>query len=462
MEAHRLTSSGASPRVGLRDLLALAWPVVLSRSTQSVVGLCDALMSARLGDEALAAVTTGAINLFSLGVLPMGTVFIVQSFAAQLHGRGDLLAARRYGWYGLLLAATTLVLAVAATPFLGAGVHVFHFAPEVERSMTGYLHWRFWSLGPFVAMEALGNWFGGLGDTRVHMRGSVIVMIANVFLNWVLIFGNLGAPQMGVAGAALASGLSTCLGLGYMLLAFAAREREIAQGAAVAPRASEFLRMLRFGVPNGLNWFMEISAFTLFLNAVVSRLGTTVLAAMNAILQVNSISFMPAFGVASAGAVLVGQAIGRGERDDVPRLLRLSASVALTWQGCVGIAYFTLSKPIMGAFAAGASSDDLVRIGAGMLALSAAWQVFDALGLTVGEALRAAGDTAWCMWTRLVAAWTVFIPVAWWAIPVSGGGPSAAIGVTVFYLALLAMAFMWRFRSGAWRRIELVEPDPGP
>jgi MATE family multidrug resistance protein len=341
-------------------------------------------------------------------------------------------------------------------------VGVFHFAAGVEQSMTGYLQWRFWSIGPYVAMEALGNWFGGLGDTRVHMRGSILVMLANVFLNWVLIFGNLGAPRMGVEGAALASGLSTCLGLAYMLVVFAERERAVAAGAALAPRLAEFLRMLRFGIPNGLNWFMEIAAFTLFLNAVVSRLGTTVLAAMNAILQVNSISFMPAFGIASAGAVLVGQAIGRGEKDDVPRLLRLSASVALVWQGCVGILYFTLPKHLMSAFASGPGSHDLVRIGAGMLALSAAWQVFDALGLTVGEALRAAGDTAWCMWTRLVTAWTMFVPVAWWTITVRGGGPSAAIGVTVFYLALLAIAFVWRFRSGAWRRIELVEPDPAP
>lgn len=449
-------------RVGLRVLLTLAWPVVLSRSTQSVVGLCDALMSARLGDEALAAVTTGAINLFSLGMLAFGTVFIVQSFAAQLQGRGDLVAARRYGWYGLLLSALTTVCAVALTPFVGAGVGLFGFAPGVEQAMTGYLQWRFWSIGAMVAMEAVGNWFAGLGDTRVQMRGSVIVMVANVFLNWVLIFGNLGAPAMGVRGAALASGLSTCLGLAYVLMVFGAREREIAAGAPIAPRLSEFLRMLRFGIPNGLNWFMEIAAFTLFLNAMVSRLGTTVLAAMNSILQVNSIAFMPAFGVASAGAVLVGQAIGRGEKDDVPRLLKLSAGVAVVWQCCVGFVYFTLPGPIMGAFAAGESSDDLVRIGTGMLALSAAWQVFDALGLTVGEALRGAGDTAWCMWARLVAAWLVFVPVAWWALAVRDGGPSAAIGVTIFYLAVLAVAFVWRFRSGAWRRIELVEPEPAP
>jgi MATE family multidrug resistance protein len=446
--------------------MVLAWPVILSRSTQSVVGLCDALFSARLGDQALAAVTTGAINWYSVAILPMGTVFIVQSFAAQLQGRGDLAAARRYAGHALMLAGVTTVLAVAATPFIGAWLRVFRFSPGVHDDMTAYLQWRFWSIGPFIAVEALGNWFSGLGDTRVHMRASLLTMAVNVPLCWALVFGALGAPAMGVRGAALANGLATCVGLAYIAVVFARRQREIAPGEpwrpfAFGPRElAEFARMHRFGVPNGLNWFMEISAFTLFLNAVVARLGTTVLAAMNAILQINSIAFMPAFGLGSAGAVLVGQAIGRGDKDDVPRLLGLTARVALAWQVAVGLVYLVLARPIMRAFAGDMGSAELVTVGASMLALSSAWQVFDALGLTIGEALRAAGDTAWCMWTRLVSAWTVFVPVAWWVITVRHGGPLTAIGVTILYLAVLAAAFLWRFRSGAWRKIELVELEP--
>ena len=89
---------------GYRELAALAWPIVLARSAQSVIGFCDAAMVAPLGEEALAAATTGALNAFGLMSLPMGTVFIVQSYAAQLAGAGDLAGARRYAWYGLVVA----------------------------------------------------------------------------------------------------------------------------------------------------------------------------------------------------------------------------------------------------------------------------------------------------------------------------------------------------------------------
>jgi len=457
LEAHRLTR----PRGELlRELLLLAWPVILSRSTQAVVGLADALMCARLGDEALAAVTTGAIDLFAIAILPMGTAFIVQSFAAQLQGRGDLPGARRFGWYGLVLAGLTTIFALAATPFLRSTIARFGFAPGVTDLMGGYMEWRFWSIGAYVAVEALGNWFGGLGDTRVHMRASVLTMVINVLLNWVLIFGHWGVPAMGVRGAALASALATMAGLVFMLIAFLVHQRRIGEGRPLGLRRREFVRMLRFGVPNGINWFLEIAAFTLFLNAIVGKLGTASLAAMTVILQINSIAFMPAFGLASAGAVLVGQAIGRGEPEQVPRILRLTAGIAFIWMMFMGLVYFTIPGVIMSAFASGAASLELIAVGSVLLRWSAAWQAFDAFGITIGEALRAAGDTAWCMWLRLLSAWIVFLPLAWWWVTVKNGGPAGAIGAIVVYVALLSGAFVWRFRSGVWRRIELVEAEP--
>jgi multidrug resistance protein, MATE family len=446
-----------SPR--LRELLTLAWPVVLSRSTQSIVGLADALMIAPLGTDALAATTTGAINTFSIAMLPFGTAFIVSSFSAQLTGRGDLVAARRYGAYALVLGAVAQALVLCALPFVGTILGVFDYAPAVHREMTAYMAIRLGGIGLVIAMEALGNWFAGTGNTQVQMRASVVVMLANIFLNWVFIYGNLGAPPMGVAGAALASALAGGLGFAWVLAAFWKRQREIAGGAPWALKRAEFVRMLRFGFPNGVNWFMEISAFTLFLNALVAPLGTSVLAAMNVIMQINSVSFMPAFGLASAGAVLVGQAIGREKHDEAGSIVTLTAKVALTWQLTVGLVYFLFPGFLIGFFAPPTGGEELVRIGAVMLMVSAAWQAFDAIGMTVGEALRAAGDTTWLMWIRVGSAWVVFLPLAWLVVLRLDGGALGAIWCVVAWLALIGVAFVLRFRSGAWRHIRLIEPD---
>lgn len=445
----------------LRTLLVLAWPVVVARSSQAVIGFCDALMTSSLGEDELAAVTTGSLNAFALAILPMGIAFIVQSFAAQLRGKGDLVAAHRYGWYGLILSAIVAVVAVAAIPLVGPVLGLLDYEPAVHEHMSAYLAIRLLAIGPFVATEALGNWFGGLGNTRLHMIAGLTAMAFNVFLNWVLIYGNLGAPAMGVEGAAVASVIATCIGLGFLLYAFGRRWVIPRPPGPLRLRASEFARMLRFGVPNGLNWFLEFGAFLLFINVFVAELGTATLAAMMVVFNINSVSFMPALGLASAGAILTGEAIGRGRPDDVPRFVKTTMAVAAIWQCTVGLFYLLIPSALMSLFAPDdVRSAELLEVGAVMLAISAAWQMFDAAVLTLSEALRSAGDTTWTLWARLAMAWLVFVPAAFVSVKVLGGGHVAAMLCVVGYVALLAGLFAWRFRGGAWRRIDLTGVDP--
>ncbi|HYQ81673.1 MAG TPA: MATE family efflux transporter, partial [Anaeromyxobacteraceae bacterium] len=427
----------------LRGLLGLAWPVVVSRSSQVVVGLSDAVMVAHLGESALAATTTGAMNALCFFIFPMGVVFIVSSFSSQLLGRGDPGGARRYGWCGLGVAAATQALGVAGIPIATRVLGLLHHAPEVRDLMTDYLALRLWSGGAAIGLEALGNYYGGLGNTRLPMRASVAAMILNVAGNWLLIDGNLGAPAMGVRGSALASALSTGTAfLGLLAVFFMEGRRAPARGRL---RARELGRMLRFGLPSGLNWFFEFFAFMFFVNVVVGGLGTTALAALMTVIQVNSFSFMPAFGLASAGAILVGQAIGAGEREAVPGLVRLTFAATGTWQVTVGLAYLLVPGVIFAPFARDpASAEALLAAGTRMLALSAAWQLFDATVATLAESLRAAGDTAFTMWARVAVAWLIFVPGSWVTVRRLGGGDLAAVGWIVAYLAVLAGVLLWR------------------
>jgi MATE family multidrug resistance protein len=109
----------------------------------------------------------------------------------------------------------------------------------------------------------------------------------------------------------------------------------------------------------------------------------------------------------------------------------------------------------------GVPADTLLEVGATMLGFSAFWQLFDALNLTIGEALRAAGDTVWCMWARIVLAWLVFTPSAWFAVFVMGGGVTTVMTALVAYVALLSLTLSLRFASGRWRTIDLLREDPG-
>jgi MATE family multidrug resistance protein len=191
---------------------------------------------------------------------------------------------------------------------------------------------------------------------------------------------------------------------------------------------------------------------------ILAGLGDTTVAALNVVIAVNSLAFMPAFGLATAGSILAGQSIGKGERDNVWPNVKLTLLCTMTWECAIAAIYVIAPHTVMSWFAPADRGAELVALGTGMLLVSALWQVFDAAGMTFSETLRAAGDTTWPAAARIVIAWLVFVPGAYVTVRL-GGGAMGAMACLVGYLALLAITLAWRFRSNAWKRIDLIEPQ---
>jgi len=439
-------------RPRLVTLLALALPMVLARASQSVITFADALQVKELGPDAIAATATGGLNTMTFVMLPMGLAFIVQSFVSQLVGRGDLEHTRRFAWYGLGFAVIAGAAAALAIPFVAPVLGLASYTPEVHDLMSSYMQIRLLSVAAAVGIEALGNWYGGLGNTWMQMVAGLITMIAAIACNAIFI------PYFGVDGAAIGSVIATWLGFAFLAFAFWRRWGGAPRTHELELTTRELRRVVRFGLPNGLNWFLEFAAFQVFVNFIFSSLGDETVAALNAVLAVNTIGFMPAFGLASAGAILAGVAIGRGARDEVWPQVKTTLLCTMTWMGVMGLFYLLVPGRILRLFDSEHRSQHLVTVGTTMLLISAAWQLFDAIAMTFAETLRAAGDTFWTAAARLALAWLVFTPIAVLVVLVWDGGPIGAMLCLVGYLALLAAAFAYRFRSGAWRHIELIEP----
>ncbi len=447
-------------RAAVRALLVLAFPMVIARATQAVMTFADALLVEHLGPGAIAASATGGMNTFAIIILPMCTVFIVQSFVAQLVGKGDLEGTSRFAWYGLIIAGVAGLLGLLAIPAVGPLLDLSDYSPEVRADMTTYMHIRLTSVAAVVAAEAINNYYGGLGNTWMSMVGSFVQMIVDLVLNIVLIYGYWGFPAMGVQGAALSTSIASWVGAIFMIVVFWRRV------GIKAPRPSklglsvrELLRVVRFGLPNGLNYFAEFAAFQVFVNVMLAGLGDVPVAALNVVIAINSVAFMPAFGLASAGAILAGQSIGAGHKDEVGGHVKITLICTMSWMGLVGALYFVAPRTLLGLFDSGGTGGNLVAVGVTMLAISAAWQLFDATCMTLSETLRAAGDTTWTMAARLVLAWAVFLPAAYVVVDVWDGGPVGAMLVVVGYIGALAGLLALRFRSGAWKRIALIEPQ---
>jgi MATE family multidrug resistance protein len=190
-------------------------------------------------------------------------------------------------------------------------------------------------------------------------------------------------------------------------------------------------------------------------------LGTQTIAALMSVLQLNSVAFMPAFALASAGAIFVGQAIGADARDDVPRTVGLTLAAAAGWMGLIALVYLVAPRLFMGPFVADDATvetrEAFLTLGARLLVLSCLWQLFDAAAMVLGEALRAAGDTTFTFLARFAIAWGVFVPGVWLAVNRFGGDEVDAVLWLAAYLGLLAVALALRFRGGRWRSITLTE-----
>lgn len=449
------TTDYAAPT--LRDLARLAWPMVLGRAAQSVLGFVDAALVAPLGNDALAATSNGSLNAFALFMLPMGVVALVQSFAAQLHARGDRARLLRFAVYGLVVAAVAELVALAAIPLVPALLARSSYSPEVRALMAAFLSVRLVGAGFAVGTEAISAWFGGQGNTRVGLVANVTVMLLNVPLAALLIRGAGPVPAMGVSGAALANTLATVAG--FAVVAWALR-RERGDAPRTPLRRNELMRLVRFGMPNGVNWFLEFGALLFFIDVVFARLGTQALAALMAVLQLNTVAFMPAFGVASANAIHVGNALGAGAQGAVPRMVLRATLVASGWMVLVGGAYLAAPRALLRMFSdGGAATGDFVALGASLLLVSVAWQLFDAVSMVLGETLRAAGDTAWPMTVRIAIAWGFFVPSTLLAVRL-GAGPAGALWWVVVFMAVLSAVLYARFRGGAWRRLDLTGVEP--
>ena len=447
-------------RSRLVTLLVLALPMVLARASQSVITFADVVQVKDLGENAIAATSTGGLNTMTFVFLPMGLAFIIQSFVAQLVGRKQLADTRRFAWYGLGFALIAGIVGVIAIPFIPWLLGLASYKPELHDLMTSYMQIRLLSVAAAVGIEALGNWYGGLGKTWMQMIAGVITMVSAIVFNAILITGRLGAPALGVDGAAVASAIATWLGFLFLLVAFW-------RGWGGAPKLEgplglskrELWRVARFGLPNGLNWVLEFAAFAAFITIVVAKLGATTVAALNIVIAVNSVAFMPAFGLASAGAILSGQAIGEGHRDRVWANVKLTLACTIAWEGAMALLYVAAPEHVLSWFApSGARGEAVIIVGGSMLATSAIWQVFDAVGMTLNETLRSAGDTAWTAGMRVAIAWGLFAPGSYLVVRVWHGGAIGAMACLCGYLVLLSLALALRFRSGAWKRIELIEP----
>ena len=456
-----LTTDRQSRRQELRAVVAMCAPMVITTCTRMVMDITDYVMiSALPGKEVQAALLPAQLFLWTYIVIGLGIVSIVATFASQALGRERLSDCSAYAWQGLYLAIAFGLLGFGFWPLLPGLVSMIGHEPAVQALELRYVEVAIWSIGPTIAAAALSSFFNGIHRPKVTMWSAIEGIVVNMAVSYCLIFGTFGLPAMGIAGAAVGTVVATCyrcLRLGVTMI-MPEYHRRFAVRDTWRPDRGKLLAILRYGSPQGGQWFSDVVVWMLFVNVLVGRLfGTLHLTATNIAWQYLRVSFMPAIGVGMALTSLVGKSIGQNDPQRAIRQTRTTLLICGAYMGLLSLVFVLFRHELIALFN---EDPEIITVGAGLMICAAAFQVFDAMGIIYTSALRGAGDTTWPSLLFVISHWMILIggggAVAFLAPELGSLGPWMAATILLIFCGLM---LRWRWRARAWMRIDLFKHD---
>ena len=436
--------------ISYRRILHLTTPVVIGQLSHTLIGLMDTVMVGRLGVTTLAAVGLGSFLTWWLLSFIIGMISGVNTLVAQAIGAGRPRAAGVTLFQGIYLSVILAVGLAAFWPLVPVILRWTGATPEAAAIASDYMQIRVLGGLGFALLTVADCFYRGLGRTAILMWCGLGQLMLNCGLNYVLIFGKLGAPRLGAVGAAWGTILAQAiigLFLLWSILGSRRYRREMALPSAWRFDRRVFRALVAVGLPIAMEFFMEMGGITIFF-ALVARLGDAEMAATNAVIQAWSIAFMAAYGLSIGATTLTGQCVGAGRADDARLVVRRVMNLGYLLSVIMAVIYIAIPERLMALFV---KPDDLGRLlpfARPLFTIVVICLVFDVIFHVYSGALRGAGDTAYPMWVSIGTAWLLFVPATILVTP--RFGLIGAWSCLVLHVVTMAMLMRLRFRGQAW------------
>ena len=447
---------------GYRDVLAISLPLVASMGSITLMQFTDRIFLAGYSMDAISAALPAGIVSFTAISFFMGVANYVNAFVAQYTGAGSFNRVGASLWQGIyfsLFAAAFL----ASLYFVSRPVFdLIGHSPPIRALEVCYFNILTLGAGLVVMGSALSCFYTGRGLTWAVMLVNLSGAAVNIPLDYCLIYGIGPFPRLGIAGA----GIATVTAYGvivaiFCLLIFSRKNRNLfgTWGTRAFDREL-FRRLMRYGAPSGVQFFLEISGFTFFIQ-MLGRLGEVQLAASNIVLSIESLSFMPMIGFHVGNATLVGQAIGNGTPQDGMTATGNALKITMMYMAAIAFIFVFFSEPLLHLFKVQghtpAQYGKIVDLGVILLRFVAVFCLFDSLNLIFSGAIKGAGDTRFIMWTIAAMCLGLMIIPTYLAVEVLHAGIYTVWTIATLYVCALGVAFMLRYRQGKWKEMRVIE-----
>ncbi len=450
---------GHEGKGGVKEVFALAIPMIISSACDGVMTFTDRLFLARLGPDQMNAAMGGAIALQVLTFFFVGLTGYTTALVAQYFGAAEREKTTVAAFQAIVIVLGAWPVILLLEPLTGLYFQFMHIPVSQTGYQVEYVNILAWGSLFSLLRHTLGCYFGGIGKTKVVMVASITAMGVNVVLDYILIFGKLGFPVLGIAGAAIATVLGSVAAVGVLGIAYlgTVNRSEFSVMRSFHVDLAIMKKLFHFGYPAGLEFFLNLMAFSVMISIFHSQ-GSTVATATTILFNWDMVSFIPLIGIEIAVTSLVGRYMGAGDPETAHRSAISGIKTGIFYSVVVLVLFLFATEMLVRVFSPAvftAEFEEAVPLAVTMIRIASLYVLLEAIFVAVVGALRGAGDTHFTMVVSVAAHWT-FVPILYVALNVLH--LSAVIGwvlLVCFFLAFCGM-FIRRFWSGKWKRIRVI------
>ncbi len=446
---------------GYKEIFTISIPLIISTGSWSLQSFIDRMFLAWYSTEAIAAAMPAGIISATLMSFFLTSAGYITTFIAQYKGAGYPDKIGPSLWQGIYLSIIGGIIIFFLIPIAPILFKLANHDPEVQKLEVIYFTILCYGAFPAIAANVLSGFKSGLGRTWPIMWVTLAATIFNIIFDYLLIFGKCGFPELGIKGAAIATALSPVVSLVlYIILIFNKKNNKtyrVISGFKFDKKL--FLRLIRFGVPSGVQSFLDVVAFAVFL-LFLGSLGKQALAASNISFSINTITFMPMTGIGIAVSILVGQNQGRENPAASARCVWNGFHIVFTYMALMAILLFLIPDFFIAPFmrASDPSSREAIRVLCRvLLKFIAIYTLFDSFNILFASALKGAGDTKYVMLTNSLLSFLLFVFPSYFIIFYFHKGIYEAWTVATIYICILGLNFLFRFLTGKWKTMRVIE-----
>jgi MATE family multidrug resistance protein len=447
---------------GGREVLRVALPLVASTVSYSLMNLIDRMLLLWYDADACAAALPAGALMFSLICLPLGVAAYANTFVAQYIGAQQSRSVGNAIWQAVLWSLAVTPLFLLAIPFASDIFRWVAHTPDVTKLEVVYFQTLAYGAGGHLLAASLSSFYSGRGKTQVVMTVDCLAALLNVVLDYLLIFGEYGFPELGMQGAAIATNI--CLwsrAAAYWILMRQGSESEFGLRSGRYWNRKLFGRLLYFGGPDGFRMAVEMTAVTCFV-FLVGRLGDNELAATTIAFNINGVGFMPLLGLSIAVATLVGQQLGAGRPDLASRATATALAIGLGYTVVTAVAYLSVPELILSGHRAGANPEQYAALQETTIALLrfvAAYCVIDVFYMVLLGTIKGAGDTRFVL-ISTIALSPMPVVIVWLGQRYADWNLYHCWWVLTAWILANGLVYAFRVWQGKWKSLRVIEEVP--